>query len=413
MILRWGRGVYEARPLDPAERIDYMISNSSTVGGANQQEITALEARMMADMSQRGYSPLTQKMYVRAVRQLSNHYQGRSVEQISVAEAQAYLRALKQGGANATMISSSSGGIRFLFEVTFGRVWHRVSPLRQRMLEDMDLKGFSIRTQDSYVRSVAQLGSFYKRSPDTLTDEEIRRYFVHLKVERKLSRTTVTIALCGIKFFIETTLKRDFSLTGVPVPKRLKKLPVVLSTGEVRRILGRIHAPRFRACLRLIYICGLRLGEACRLTPTSIDSQRGVVYIRNAKGGVDRQVPIPPSEIVLLREYWKTHRNMHWLFPAGSCGHRKGTPGERHIPLGAVQKAFQLARREARVLKAAHVHTLRHSYATHLMEARVNPRMIQEWLGHRSAATTSIYTHMTEQGTTEAARQVARLMSDL
>ena len=188
-----------------------MSIDTSTVGIVNQKEVTGMEARMMADMDLRGYSPLTQKMYVRAVRQLSAHYQGRSVEQISVVEAQAYLRALKQGGASATRISSSSGGIRFLFEVTFGKVWQRASPLRQRMLEDMDLKGFSVRTQESYVRSVAHLGLFYKRSPDTLTDEEIRRYFVHLKVERKLSRTTVTIALCGIKFIIQTTLGSEGS----------------------------------------------------------------------------------------------------------------------------------------------------------------------------------------------------------
>jgi len=368
---------------------------------------------MMADMSKNGYSPLTQKVYVRGVRYLSVHYHDRSVEEISVTEAQAYLRHLKQSGANSTMLSNCSGGIRFLFEITFGRVWHRISPLRQRMLEDMDLKGFSVRTQDSYVRSVAHLAAYYKRSPDTLTDEELRRYFVHLKVERNLSRSTVTIELSAVKFFVQTTLKRDFSLTGVPVPKRLKKMPVVLSKGEVRAILDKVHSPRFHACLRLIYVCGLRLGEACRLTPTSIDSQRGLLYVRNAKGGMDRQVPIPPAEIALLREFWKTHRNRLWLFPAGSCGRRKGTPGERHIPLGAVQKAFQKARKEARVLKAAHVHTLRHSYATHMMEANINPRMIQEWLGHRSAATTSIYTHMTEQGTTESAQQVARLMSHL
>jgi integrase len=134
---------------------------------------------------------------------------------------------------------------------------------------------------------------------------EIRRYFVYLKCERKLARQTVTIALCGIKFFIETTLKRDFSLTGVPVPKRRKHLPVILSRHEVLVILGKFRALRFRACLKLIYACGLRLGEACRLAPTDIDSARGVVIIRNAKGGTDRQVPLPPAMLPLLREFWK------------------------------------------------------------------------------------------------------------
>jgi integrase len=281
------------------------------------------------------------------------------------------------------------------------------------MLEDMDLRGFSVKTQQSYVRSVSGLARFYGRSPDRLSDEEIRRYFVHLKVERKLARPTITIALCGIKFFYETTLKRDFSLTGVPVPKRQRKLPVVLSPGEVRAILGAVHTPRFHACLALIYACGLRLGEACRLAPTDIDSARGVVVIRNAKGATDRQVSIPPTLVASLREYWKSHRNRRWLFPAGSCGHRRGSPAERNIPLGGVQKAFQLARREAGIAKAAHVHSLRHSWATHLLEANINLRMIQAWLGHRSPATTSVYTHMTEQATSAAAQQLGRMMADL
>ncbi len=379
----------------------------------NQQKMSPIEARMVDDMTRRGYSPLTQKIYLRAVRRLSEHYANRSPELISLSEAQCYLRLMKKRGFSISTAASYMGGIRFLFEVTFGKAWQPVSPLRQRMLEDMDLRGFSVRTQDSYVRSVAALARYSKRSPDKLSDEEIRRYFVHLKCERKLARQTVTIALCGIKFFIETTLKRDFSLTGVPVPKRQKKLPVVLSTGEVRSILSQVRTPRLHACLRLIYACGLRLGEACRLAPTDIDSARGVVHIRNAKGATDRYVPIPQTLIPPLREYWKTHRNRNWLFPAGSCGHRRGCPAERHITLGAVQKAFQLARQASGVRKAAHVHTLRHSWATHLLEANINLRVIQDWLGHRSPGTTAIYTHLTEQASSAAAQQVGKLMSDL
>lgn len=387
-----------------------MQDSTGVAGGLKQ--ITSLEARMLSEMAARGYSALTQKIYVRAVRHMGEHYR-RSVEQVSLAEARSYLRQLRQRGAGVSMVGNHTAGIRFLFEVTFGKTWQPVSPLRQRMLEDMDLRGFSVRTQTSYVRSVAAMARYFNRSPDTLSDEEIRRYFVHLKCERKLSRQTVTIALCGIKCFIEKTLKRDFSLTGVPVPKRRKHLPVVLSAPEVRRILAKVRTDRFRACLRLIYACGLRLGEACRLAPTDIDSGRGLVVIRNAKGGADRQVPIPPSMIPYLREFWKTHRNPRWLFPAQGCGHRKGAPSQRHIPLGAVQKAFKLALTASGVHKAAHVHTLRHSYATHLLEANINLRLIQEWLGHRSPATTSIYTHMTEQGSQAAAQQVAQLMADL
>jgi len=393
-----------------------MREQDSTVGVESQKKNTVpimpIEARMRTDMTQRGYSPLTQMIYLRAVRHLSRHY-CRSVEQISVTEAHCYLRLLKKRRANPSMLGNHGAAIHFLFEVTFGKVWQPISPLRKRMLEDMDMRGFSVRTQNSYIQSVVKLSRYFKRSPDTLTDEEIRRFFVYLKCERKLARQTVTIALCGIKFFIETTLKRDFSLTGVPVPKRRKTLPVILSRGEVRAILCKIRTPRFHAILRLIYACGLRLGEACRLAPTDIDSARGVVVIRNAKGGTDRQVPIPAALIPPLREFWKTHRNRRWLFPAQSCGHRRGSPSERNIPLSAVQKAFKLALKDSGLAKAAHVHTLRHSYATHLLEENINLRVIQAWLGHHSPSTTIVYTHMTEQVSGAAALQVGRLMSDL
>jgi len=390
-----------------------MQQQVSTPRVRSQQKSSSIGERMLAAMAERAYSPLTQKIYVRAIGHLVAHYDGRSPEQISVVEAQSYLRQLKQQGHSVSLVGNHMAAIRFLYEVTFGKVWQPVSELRQRMLEDMDLRGFSVRTQTSYVRSVLALSRYFKRSPDTLSDEEIRQYFVHLKCERKLARQTVTIALCGIKFFIQTTLKRDFSLTGVPVPKRHKKLPVVLSLAEVRTILSKVRTLRFQACLKLIYACGLRLGEACRLAPGDIDSARGVVIIRNAKGGTDRQVPLPPALLPLLREFWKTHRNQRWLFPAESCGHRKGSPGQRHMPLSAAQKAFKLALKSTRIGKAAHVHTLRHSYATHLLEANVNLRMIQDWLGHRSPSTTSVYTHMTAQGTEAAAQQLGALMSDL
>lgn len=390
-----------------------MHQQNSTGRGGKQQKNWPIEERMKADMTARGYTPLTQRIYVRAVRHLSRHYAWRNPELISVEEARCYLRLKRKTKISASALTSHASGIHFLFETTFGKTWKPVSPLRQRMMEDMDMKGFSVKTQMSYVRAVAALATFYNRSPDQISDEELRSYFVHLKVKRKLARQTVTIALSGIKFFYVTTLKRDFSLTGIPVPKRQKKMPVVLSRDEVRAILGKLEKPRFQACLKLIYACGLRLGEACRLTPTDIDSARGVVVIRNAKGATDRQVPIPVATVSLLREFWKTHRNQRWLFPAQSCGHRKGSPSDRHIPLGAVQKAFQLARKASSVHKAAHCHTLRHSYATHLLEAGINLRLIQDWLGHRSPSTTAVYTHMTEQATNTAAQQVGAMMADL
>ena len=379
----------------------------------HQQKMSPLRARMLADMQARGYHPLSQKMYVRGVKDLVAACGNRSPEQIPLAEARAYLRKLKTDGTTPSVRSNRMAAIRFLYEVTFGQDWQPVSPLRRRMLEDMDMRGFSLRTQQSYVRSVIHLGRHFNNlSPDRLSDEQIRAYFVHLTVERKLARATVTIALCGIKFFVETTLKRDWSLTGIPTPKRRKTLPVVLSRKEVRRILNKLTEPRFQACLRVIYACGLRLGEACRLAPTDIDSERGVLHVRG-KGGFDRYVPIDPVLIARLRDYWKTHRNREWLFPTVATGPRRGTAGLRHIPLGAVQKAFTLALKASGVSKPAHVHTLRHSWATHLLEKNIHLRLIQEWLGHRSPTTTAVYTHMTEQTTRSSARKVGKMMSDL
>jgi integrase/recombinase XerD len=390
-----------------------MSRKRSRVGSERQQKITPLRKLMIEDMQKRSFCPLTQKMYIRAVVALVKHYGKRSPEQISLAEAQAYLRYQQRHGATPAVIANLRAGIRFLYETTLKQVWKPISPLRRRMIEDMDLSGFSLKTQASYARAVSDLSLYHHKSPDLLTDEELRRYFVHLKVERKLARQTVTIALCGIKFFWEKTLKRDFTLAGVPVPKRHRFLPVVLSPAEVRAILGKLRNGRFSAMLKLIYACGLRLGEACRLAPGDVDSQRLLLHIRRAKGGTDRYVPIDVMTIDRLREHWKTHRNRQWLFPALTCGTRRGAPTQRHTPLSAVQKAFRLALKASGVKKAATVHTLRHSYATHLLENNINLRMIQDWLGHRSPSTTSRYTHMTEQGSQAAAQQVGKLMSDL
>jgi len=391
---------------------DIMESNTNTVVGQSQK-VSPLRKLMIEDMRKRSFCQATQDMYVRAVVKMVKHYGRRSPEQISLAEAQAFIRYQERQGAAQSVVANLKAGLRFLYEVTLKQEWKPVSPLRRRMLDDMELQGFTLKTRQSYVRSVAAISQYYNRSPDKLTDEELRRYFVYLKCERKLARQTVTIALSGIKFLYERTLKRKFSVTGIPVPKRYCTLPVVLSPEEVRKILHNVRLPRFQAMLCLIYACGLRLGEACRLTPTDIDSARHLVHVRTAKGGRDRFVPVDEKTICKLREHWKTHRNGQWLFPALTCGTRRGSPTERHTPLSAVQKTFKLALKASGIKKAATVHTLRHSYATHLLEQGIHLRLIQEWLGHNSPSTTSRYTHMTDKASSDAAQKIASFMSDL
>ena len=393
-----------------------MQTNRSTVAEDGQQvsaQGSALRARMLAQMTEKGLAEATQAVYVRGVLGLVKHYGGRKPETLSVGEARAYIDSLRAAGVSDTLRANASAGIRFLYETTLGRVWRPISPLRRRMIEDMALRGFTEKTQSSYVRAVEGLVRYHRRSPDVLADEEIRRYFVHLKCERHLARPTITIALCGIKFLYETTLRRDFTLTGVPRPKREHKLPVVLTRAEVRAILRQITEVRHRACLTLIYACGLRLGEGCRVQVTDLDRARGVLHVHAAKGAKDRYISLPSPVLPLLEACWGTHRNPVWLFPSVGRGGIHGATATSPVPLSTVQQVFRAALAVSGVHKHVSVHALRHSYATHLLEDGVNLRQIQTWLGHNSPAVTSVYTHLTEQATSAAAQQVGRLMQDL
>lgn len=368
--------------------------------------------RLQEKMEEVGFVPGTQTAYLRAFDRFERRLDRKTAEAASVKEARQYLSGLKQAGVSATVYSHAAAALRFFFEEVRGITWKPVSALRLRMIEDMQLHQFSARTQASYERSVLGLACYYKRSPDLLGEEDIRKYFVHLTCERKLARPTVTIALCGIKFFYEKTLKRDWSLTGVPVPKRQKKLPVVLSRKQVAAILSRLREVRHRACLSLIYACGLRLGEACRVKLTDIDRVRGLLRVQG-KGAKDRDIPLPESLLPLLEACWRSHRNPTWLFPWVGRGGRQGRMSDRHVPLSTIQQAFRKAYLASGVTKKVSVHSLRHAYATHLLEAGVDLRQIQEWLGHGSPSTTAIYAHLTEQSTQASARVVCDLMRDL
>jgi site-specific recombinase XerD len=366
---------------------------------------------MLTQMTEKGLAEATREAYVRGVLGLVEHYGRRRPEAITPAEARAYMAGLKTTGVSSTLRSHASAGIRFLYETTLGQSWRPVSPLRQRMIEDMELRGFTVKTQLSCVRAVEGLTRYHKRSPETLSDEELRQYFVHLKCERRLARQTITIALCGIKFLYESTLRRDFSVTGIPRPKREHKLPVVLSREEVHAILSKITEPRHRACLSLVYACGLRLGEGCRVKVTDLDRARGVLHVHAAKGMKDRYIPLPPAVLPLLENAWRIHRNPIWVFTSVGRGGLHGAVATTPVPLGTVRQVFRAALAVSGVRKHVSVHSLRHSYATHLLEDGVNLRLIQSWLGHNSPAVTAIYTHLTEQATSAAAKQVGRLMA--
>jgi len=288
-----------------------------------------------------------------------------------------------------------------------------MTPLRQRMIEDLQLRGLSERTREMYVRAVRQLAEHYHKSPDQITEEERRDYFLYLKNVKHASRSASTIALCGIKFFYEHTLKREWTILTFVRPPQEHKLPVILSLEEVHTILQCVRLPRYRACLCTLYACGLRLQEGTHLQVPDIDSARMVVHVRCGKGAKDRYVPLPQQTLTSLRTYWKTHRHPVWLFPAPGRGGTGMATASTPMPSNSVQDAFRAALKASGITKRASVHTLRHSYATHLLEAGVNLRLIQEYLGHHSPTTTARYTHLTVKAEAKARAALTALMADL
>jgi site-specific recombinase XerD len=263
-----------------------------------------------------------------------------------------------------------------------------MTELRRRMIEDMQLAGLTGGTRNTYVRSVRILAEYYHRSPDQLTDEQIRGFFLYLMRERGLAKATLINYRAAIRFLFTKTLQRPLPVLDLVQAERRRKLPVILSQEEVRRLLARVQDPRVRMCLTMIYTCGLRLREGTRLQVRDIHSSRMLVHVRHGKGGKDRYVPLPRRALELLREYWRQERPTPWLFPDQREADR---PLWRERPYRVLKAVLG----DSKIDKPVSVHTLRHSYATHLLEAGVDLRMIQEVLGHKSPKTTAIYTHLT------------------
>jgi site-specific recombinase XerD len=284
--------------------------------------------------------------------------------------------------------------------------------LRQRMIEDMQLRGLSPHTQEAYVRAVRDLAAYYHKSPDQIHDEELRAYFLYLMNERRLSRSSCTVALCAIKFFYDYTVKKDWPVLEMIRPQKQKRQPVILSREEVRQLLGSIRKPYAQVCLSTIYACGLRISEGLGLQVTQIDSARMQLHIRGSKGHKDRRVPLPQQTLLQLRQFWVTHRHPVWLFPERSRGGVL-SDAQGGMARSSLSRVLQVALAETDITKAVTVHTLRHSWATHLLEAGVHLRLIQEWLGHSSPNTTALYTHLTQKAEAVAVDQLNHLISAL
>jgi site-specific recombinase XerD len=290
-----------------------------------------------------------------------------------------------------------------------------MTELRRRMIQDLQLRGYSERTVQAYIHPVAQLALHFGTSPDLLSQEQVRDYLLHLTNVRKVSRSTHTIAICGIKFFYQRTLGRNWKVLEIARPRAERKLPAVLSHDEVAQILASVRSSVYRVCLTTIYCCGLRLLEGAQLQVPDIDGDRKLVHVHHGKGALDRYVPLPDATHTLLRDFWRTHKNPLWLFPTGTRSHAAPLHDPTVGPISrfSLQSAFVRAVKKCGIRKQAHVHTLRHSYATHLLEAGVPLQLIQEYLGHKSARTTTLYTHLTRELREAALKPINSLTATL
>jgi integrase/recombinase XerD len=260
-----------------------------------------------------------------------------------------------------------------------------VTPLRQRMIEDLKIRNRSPRTIESYVRNVARFARHFGRSPELLGPEEVRQYQLHL-LERKISFSTFNQYLCSLRFLYGTTLGRPEMLPRLPYARQPKTIPQVLSQAQVVKLLECVRPRRYRVLLTTIYATGLRISEAVRLSVADIDSAQMTIRVARGKGNKQRLVPLSPALLQELREWWREHRNPQWLFP------RK----QPHRPLStaSVQQACRQAVRRAGLPPRVSAHTLRHTFATELLEAGVDLLTIQKILGHADLKTTLIYTHV-------------------
>jgi integrase/recombinase XerD len=289
-----------------------------------------------------------------------------------------------------------------------------MTPLRQHMIAALQLSGKSERTQQSYVREVRLLAQFYHTSPDHLTEQELQRYFLHRKNVDGLAPASMRICYNGIRFFSQHVLQRDWSTLSLLRAQTTHRLPAVLSVEEVRRLLAAATPLHHQVYFTTVYSLGLRLQEALFLQVSDIDGQRLQVHVHRGKGAKDRYVPLPAETLTLLRTYWKTHRHPTWLFPATGRDHTHSPTAASPMRRSSVQGAFRTAKHRAGLTKTGvAIHTLRHSYATHLLEAGVHPRLIQRSLGHTQLETTMLSLHLTHQGQEEAYERLNALMHGL
>jgi len=263
-----------------------------------------------------------------------------------------------------------------------------MNTLREKMLAELQLRGITPRTQTAYLREIAKLENYFNKSPEELGEEEVKEYLVHMLEERGLSSGTYKYYAAGIKFLYRTTLNRGEVVEKIKYPKAKIKLPVVLDLSEVRTMLSVMENLKHRAVLTITYSAGLRVSETAHLKVTDIDSKRMMVRVRQGKGGKDRYTILSKTTLECLREYWRAYRPKDWLFE----GQKEGSP----ICYTSIRNIFVEAKERAGITKPVGPHSLRHAFATHLIEAGTSLHHVQLLLGHKSPKTTTVYLHVSK-----------------
>lgn len=282
-------------------------------------------------------------------------------------------------------------------------------PLYKRMSDDLHLAGVSQRTHEGYLRAVRQLADFCETPPDQITEDQLRGFFLHLKNERHFAYGSMRVAFSGIKFFYTRTCRRDWETLATMKLQSSKTLPEVLTIKQVHRIIDACTTMRIAVYYWTVYSMGLRLEEGLNLQVGDLDAERGFVHVHRGKGAKDRYVPLPSSTLCWLRCYWLTHRHPRLLFPADGRKHTEMSKAKTPMSRTAVQGAMKKITSQIDFGKKVSIHTLRHSYATHLLEGGVSLRVIQQYLGHSSLQTTMVYLHLTETAQVDSRKVIERI----
>ena len=265
-----------------------------------------------------------------------------------------------------------------------------MSPLRQRMIDDMTIRGMAEKTKQAYVHAVAELAGYYRRSPERIGEREVQQYLLHLLQERGLSWSTCNVATNGLGFLYRVTLDRPDTEFCIPRAKQPQRLPEILSREEIERLFQAALNPKHRTALMLTYSAGLRVSEVARLKVGDIDSARMSIRVEQGKGKKDRYTVLSQRMLRELRGYWQVYRPREWLFAAAR------TP-DRPIHTHTLQKIFYAVKRRARIAKRCGIHALRHAFATHMLEAGTDIHTIQQLMGHGHVTTTMRYFHLTQK----------------